>query len=231
MRALVIEDDLQLQSQLSEILRSNSFAVDVASDGTEGIYLVGEFNYDIAIIDLGLPRVPGIEVIRTLRAAGKTWPVLILTARGDWQDKVTGLESGADDYLVKPFHVEELLARVRALLRRAANRATPLLEFGPLRIQLTEKQVSLNGQTVELTAFEYNTLEYLVLNKDKVISKSELTEHLYDQEFDRDSNVIEVFIGRLRKKIEPDKKVDVAEQHRFIKTIRGQGYRFIHEVD
>lgn len=223
MRALVIEDDPRLQAQLVEILRENQFAVDAASDGAEGSYLTKEVSYDIAIVDLGLPKVSGIDVIKSLRGLGRTYPVLILTARADWQDKVLGLEAGADDYLVKPFHVEEMLARVRALLRRASNAPTPSLDFGPLTIQLTAKQVFLNQQPVELTAFEYNTLEYLILNKDRVISKTELTEHLYDQEFDRDSNVIEVFVGRLRKKLEG------GDHPAFIKTIRGQGYRFDSE--
>lgn len=223
MRSLIIEDDHKLQSQLADILKAHQFAVDIASDGEEGGYLANEVNYDIAIIDLGLPKKSGIDVIKALRAAGKKYPVLILTARGDWQDKVLGLEAGADDYLVKPFHVEEMLARVRALMRRASNTTTPELIFGPLRLQLTEKQVSLHQQPVELTAFEYNTLEYLALNRGRVISKTELTEHLYDQEFDRDSNVIEVFIGRLRKKI------DGNASQEFIKTIRGQGYRFVAE--
>ncbi|MCP5205793.1 MAG: response regulator transcription factor [Hahellaceae bacterium] len=223
MRSLIIEDDRKLQSQLTDILKTHQFAVDTASDGEEGSYLANEVNYDIAVIDLGLPKKSGIDVIKSLRQAGKKYPVLILTARGDWQDKVSGLEAGADDYLVKPFHVEEMLARVRALMRRAGNTATPELVFGPLRLQLTEKQVSLNQQPVELTAFEYNTLEYLALNRGRVISKTELTEHLYDQEFDRDSNVIEVFIGRLRKKI------DDGTAQEFIKTIRGQGYRFVAE--
>ncbi len=223
MRSLIIEDDRKLQSQLTDILKTHQFAVDTACDGEEGSYLANEVNYDIAIIDLGLPKKSGIDVIKSLRQAGKKYPVLILTARGDWQDKVSGLEAGADDYLVKPFHVEEMLARVRALMRRAGNTATPELVFGPLRLQLTEKQVSVNQQPVELTAFEYNTLEYLALNRGRVISKTELTEHLYDQEFDRDSNVIEVFIGRLRKKI------DDGTAQEFIKTIRGQGYRFVAE--
>lgn len=222
MRALLIEDDDKLRSQLIDILKTHNFAVDSASDGEEGRFLSTEYEYDVAIVDLGLPKVPGIDIIKHLRSAAKAYPVLILTARGDWQDKVLGLEAGADDYLVKPFHVEEMLARVRALVRRASNATSPNLEFGELTIQLTEKQVMLNQSLVELTAFEYNTLEYLALNKDRVISKTELTEHLYDQEFDRDSNVIEVFIGRLRKKLVGDN----SDLH-FIKTVRGQGYRFM----
>ncbi|PIE42735.1 MAG: DNA-binding response regulator [Gammaproteobacteria bacterium] len=221
MRILVIEDETRLRQQLVELLIKNGFATDQAEEGITGEYLAMEHNYDIAVIDLGLPGKDGVSIIKTLRDNHRNYPILILTARGDWHDKVAGLEAGADDYLVKPFHVEELLARLRALLRRYAGQAKNTLDYPTFTINLTEKTVTTNNTQLDLTAFEYNTLEYLALNPGKVVSKTELTEHLYDQDFDRDSNVIEVFIGRLRKKLDPDGKLAP------IKTIRGQGYQFM----
>jgi two-component system response regulator PhoP len=181
--------------------------------------------YDIAIVDLGLPEVSGIELIAEWRSTGRDFPVLVLTARGDWQDKVEGLEAGADDYVTKPFHLEEIHARVNALQRRAAGRAQSQVVFGPVLIDFSSKQVLLQGEPLELTSFEYNTLEYLIHRAGEVISKGELTEHLYDQDFDRDSNVIEVFIGRLRKKLDPQNELKP------IRTVRGAGYSFSLEAD
>lgn len=220
MRLLVVEDETAIRNQLADYLGGLGFAVDVAADGKEGLYFAKEYDYDLAIIDIGLPEIDGIELIAQARAAGKSYPVLILTARGNWQDKVKGLEAGADDYLVKPFHNEELRARVNALIRRASGHSKPQLEFGPVTIDTAGKQVLLNGAEVELTSYEYNTLEYLAHHAGEAISKTVLTEHLYQQDFERDSNVIEVFIGRLRKKLDPKGELQL------ITTIRGQGYRF-----
>ncbi|MEE8577266.1 MAG: response regulator transcription factor, partial [candidate division Zixibacteria bacterium] len=196
------------------------YVVDAAEDGKTGLYHATEFSYDAAIIDIGLPEIDGISLIRQIRAAGKDFPVLILTARGDWQDKVSGLEAGADDYVVKPFQLEEILARLNALLRRAAGFAKPKLEFAPLSLDISAKRLTVNEEIVELTAYEYKMLEYLMLHPGQVISKSELTEHLYAQDYDRDSNVLEVFVRRLRQKLDPDQTLKPIE------TVRGQGYRF-----
>ena len=220
MRILIVEDEDHIRQQLSSALQNQGFAVDNTPGGKEALFLAAQYPYDLAIIDLGLPGITGIELIKQLRQQGKTCPVLILTARSDWQDKVEGLEAGADDYVVKPFHMEEVIARINALLRRSAGSASPLLQFPPLSIDTASKTAELKGEAMNLTSFEYNTLEYLALHTNKVISKTELTEHLYSQDFDRDSNVIEVFIGRLRKKIDPDNTIKP------IATIRGQGYRF-----
>ncbi|HEY7773032.1 MAG TPA: response regulator transcription factor [Marinagarivorans sp.] len=220
MRLLVVEDEAAIRSQLAEFLGGLGFAVDVAADGREGLYFAKEYDYDLAIVDIGLPEIDGIEMITQARSAGKSYPVLILTARGNWQDKVKGLEAGADDYLVKPFHNEELRARVNALIRRASGHSKPQLEFGPVTIDTAAKQVLLNGTEVELTSYEYNTVEYLAHHAGEAISKTVLTEHLYQQDFERDSNVIEVFIGRLRKKLDPKGELQL------ITTIRGRGYRF-----
>lgn len=220
MRLLLVEDETGLREQLATYLAAQGYSVDSAADGKEGLYLGNEYAYDIAVVDIGLPQLNGIELIQQLRLRNKTFPVLILTARGGWQDKVQGLESGADDYLVKPFHNEELRARLNALLRRAAGHASPRLAFGPLCIDTAAKRVTYEGAPLELTGYEYNTLEYLAHHAGQLVSKTELTEHLYDQNFDRDSNVIEVFIGRLRRKIDPDGTLKP------IATVRGQGYRF-----
>jgi len=225
MRILVVEDEHTLRQQLGDALKSRRYVADLAPEGEEGLYLAQEWQYDLAIIDLGLPGLGGLELIRALRKLGQRLPILILTARSDWQDKVEGLEAGADDYLTKPFHMEELLARVNALLRRSVGQASPQFHFGALQIDTAAKQVLLNGQPIELTAYEYATLEYLIHQAGKVVSKTELTEHLYDQDFDRDSNVIEVFITRLRKKLDPDGCLKP------IATERGRGYRFVLESE
>jgi len=222
MRVLIVEDESTLAAQLASALRAAGFVVDAAKDGEEGLYFGEEFDYDAAVIDLGLPRLDGMSLIRKLRSAERNMPVLILTARGNWQDKVKGLEAGADDYLTKPFQMEELLARLNALIRRAAGYSSPVLEHGDLKLDTAKKEVRVGSDAVELTAYEYKVLEYLMLNPDRVVSKTELTDHLYEQDFDRDSNVIEVFVGRLRKKLDPVNP---------IRTVRGQGYRFLSESD
>ncbi len=220
MRALIIEDETLLQQQLTERIKRAGFAVDSSESGEEGRYLGNEYDYDIAIVDVGLPDMSGLEVIRAWRADQRRFPIIILTARGRWQEKVEGLESGADDYLVKPFHMEELLARVRALVRRSAGVAHPVIQAGPVRLDQTSQSVTVYGRPVDLTAFEYRILAYLMLHPSEVVSKATLTEHLYDQDFDRDSNVIEVLIGRLRRKLDPDNSLKPIE------TLRGRGYRF-----
>lgn len=221
MRLLIIEDEQQLREQLVGSFRDEGYAVDAAVNGEEGYYFGMEFPIDIAVVDVGLPRLSGIEVIERWRAQQKRFPILILTARGRWQEKVEGLEAGADDYLVKPFHMEELLARTKALLRRAAGWSQSLLQCGYVTLDLTAQSVSANGQAVEVTAYEYKVLEFLMLHAGEVISKTALTEHIYAQDYDRDSNVIEVFIGRLRRKLDPDNRDNPIE------TVRGRGYRFV----
>lgn len=220
MRALIIEDESELRQQLETRLKAEGFAVDAAADGDEGLYFGREFPADIAIVDLGLPGVSGLEVIRTLRDEDRRFPILILTARDRWQDKVEGLEIGADDYLVKPFHMEELLARVNALVRRSTGHAQPVIRSGEIELDTSAQEVRVEGQAVELTSYEYKVLEYLMLHAGEVISKTTLTEHIYEQDYDRDSNVIEVFIGRLRKKLDP------GGARKPIETLRGRGYRF-----
>ena len=220
MRLLVVEDQSLLRQQLVLGLTRHGYVVDDAADGKAGLYFASEFAYDSAIIDLGLPLLDGISLIRQIRAQGKTFPILILTARGDWQDKVEGLDAGADDYVVKPFQLEEILARLNALLRRAAGFAKSLIECGPIALDITSKRVTLEGLGVELTAYEYKLLEYLMLHPGQVVSKTELTERLYAQDYDRDSNVLEVFVRRLRQKLDPQDTLHPIE------TIRGQGYRF-----
>lgn len=220
MRILVIEDEAAIRDQLSTRLQQESFAVDACATGEEGLYMGQEYPYDLAIVDVGLPGVSGLDVIAEWRKREKGFPVLILTARGRWQDKVEGLESGADDYLVKPFHIEELLARVRALVRRASGKASAVISCGPIELNTSSQEVKVNEQKIDLTAFEYKVLEYLMVNQGKVVSKTELTEHIYAQDFDRDSNVIEVFVGRLRKKLDP------GDELKPIETLRGRGYRF-----
>lgn len=217
MRILVVEDDRHVARQIEAILRESKYVVDVAHDGEEGHFLGDTEPYDAVVLDLGLPVVDGLTVLRRWREDGRRMPVLILTARDTWREKVTGLRAGADDYLAKPFELEELLARIEALIRRSSGHANPVLEYGPVRLDTTTNRVTLNGGLVELTALEFRTLSYLMHHGGKVISKTELTEHIYEQEFDRDSNVIEVLINRLRKKLGAD----------LIKTHRGQGYRLI----
>jgi len=220
MKLLVVEDENLLRQQLVKSLTDNGYVVDAAEDGRAGRYFAEEYEYDAAIVDLGLPEIDGIELINIIRKAGRQFPILILTARGDWQDKVAGLDAGADDYVVKPFQMEEILARLNALLRRAAGFARPKLEFGPISLDLTAKLLTVSGEKVDLTAYEYKMLEYLMLHPGQVISKAELTEHLYAQDYDRDSNVLEVFIRRLRQKLDPEQTLNPIE------TVRGQGYRF-----
>lgn len=223
MRILVVEDEIELRQQLQQMLQQTGYAVDSAADGRDAVFMGREYPFDLAIVDIGLPIKNGVEVIQEWRQLGRTFPILILTARGRWQEKVEGLEAGADDYMVKPFHQEELLARVRALLRRAAGVSKSDIQSGPVRIDTTAQTVQIDDRELELTAYEYKVLEYLMLNAGKVISKTELTEHIYDQDFDRDSNVIEVFIGRLRKKLDPD------NVFKPIETLRGRGYRWTLE--
>ena len=219
MRILVVEDDSGLQTSLAEILREAGYAVDVSGDGIEGLFFGQEYPLDLAIIDLGLPGLPGLDVIRKLREQERQFPILILTARADWQDKVEGLEAGADDYLTKPFHPEELKARVGALLRRSAGHAQPLIELGPLKIDLVSQRVFKGEDEIDLTTYEYKVFEYLLMHPDKVVTKSVLSEHIYEEDADRDSNVIEVFVGRLRRKIDPGGLINPIE------TLRGRGYR------
>ncbi|MEN8166037.1 MAG: response regulator transcription factor [Pseudomonadota bacterium] len=223
MRVLLVEDEAELREPLAERLAQEGYTVDAAADGRDGLFLGREYAIDVGIVDIGLPQLSGIEVIRALRQAEKHFPILILTARGNWQDKVEGLEAGADDYLVKPFHVEELLARLNALLRRSAGWSQPVLTCGPVELDTRSQSVKLNHRPVDLTAYEYKVLEYMMLHAGEVVSKTDLTEHIYDQDWDRDSNVIEVFVRRLRKKLDPD------ETYKPIETLRGRGYRFVLE--
>lgn len=219
MRVLVVEDEAALREVLKADLSAAGYSVDLASDGEEGLYAATEFPIDVAIIDLGLPKLSGFELIRQLRSRGKTYGVLILTARDRWQDKVEGLSAGADDYVAKPFHFGELQARLSALLRRTGGWASPKLACGPVELDTRTQTVSVSGAAVELTSFEYRILEHLMLRAGEVISKTDLTERLYEQDFDRDSNVVEVLIGRLRRKLDPDELIKPIE------TLRGRGYR------
>lgn len=219
MRILLVEDDSGLQASLAEILRGAGYAVDVSSDGIEGLFFGEEYPIDLAIIDLGLPGLPGMDLIRKLREQERQFPIMILTARSEWQDKVEGLEAGADDYLTKPFHPEELKARVGALLRRSAGHAQPLIELGPLKIDLVSQRVFNAEDEIELTTYEYKVFEYLLMHPDEVVTKTVLSEHIYEEDADRDSNVIEVFVGRLRRKIDPEGMMNPIE------TLRGRGYR------
>jgi two-component system OmpR family response regulator len=215
MRILVVEDDPDLARQLKQALGDAGYAVDHAPDGEEGLFLGESEPYDAIVLDLGLPKIDGVSVLEQWRRANITTPVLILTARGAWSEKVSGFDAGADDYLTKPFHTEELLARLRALVRRAAGHASPSLSCGGLRLDPRAARASVNGEPLRLTSLEYRLLHYLMMHQGRVIGRSELVEHLYDQDFDRDSNTIEVFVGRLRKKIGQDR----------IETVRGLGYR------
>jgi two-component system response regulator PhoP len=219
MRVLVVEDEAALREALKADLEAAGHTVDVAADGAEGLYAGTEYPIDVAIIDLGLPKLPGLELIRQLRARGKTFGVLILTARDSWQDKVEGLSAGADDYVAKPFHVAEVQARLAALLRRSGGWASAQLRCGPIALDSRAQTVTVREVAVELTSFEYRILEHLMLRAGDVLSKAELTERLYAQDFDRDSNVVEVLIGRLRRKLDPD------ETLKPIETLRGRGYR------
>ena len=219
MRLLVMEDEPVLRETLAQQFRAAGFTIDAAGDGVEGEYAGLEFPIDVAVVDLGLPKRSGIEAIRAWRKAGRAFPVLILTARDGWQEKVAGLDAGADDYVTKPFRFEEVLARVQALLRRSGGWSQPLIRCGDVELDTRAQEVRVSGQAVELTAFEYRLLEYLMLRAGQVVSKAELTEKLYEQDFERDSNTIEVFIGRLRRKLDPDNRQQPIE------TLRGRGYR------
>ena len=219
MRLLLIEDDIALQQNLKQSLTNANYCVDTASDGQDGLYQGEEHCYDAAIIDVGLPIIDGITVIKSLRSKEITYPILVLTARDSWQDKVAGLDAGADDYLTKPFQNEELLARLNALIRRSAGETSPVVKNGALSINTKSFQVLVDEKIINLSSSEYKLLAYLMLHKGEVKSKAILTEHIYDQDFDLDSNVIEVFIRRLRKKLDPD------NQYNFIETHRGLGYQ------
>jgi len=226
MRVLVIEDEEAILTQLRTQLEAEGYMVDCSSDGEDGLFNAREYPIDAAIIDLGLPKLSGSDVIRTLREEGNTLPILVLTARGSWQDKVAGLEAGADDYLTKPFHFEELIARLRALLRRSsASAVSDQLRCGAIHIDFSTQQVSLNESHVELTTFEYRLLEHLMRRTGEIISKAELADYLYPHDDDRDSNVIEVMVGRLRRKLDPDTSMQPIE------TMRGRGYRFTLSPD
>lgn len=220
MRALIIEDDDLLRESLGAILKSAGYACDLASDGIDGLHCATEYPVDLAVVDLGLPGKNGIEVIEAVREQGLDYPILILTARDDWQDKVRGLEAGADDYLTKPFNNEELLARLNALLRRSKGYASAVIRLGEISLDSAAQSISVKQQPLSLTAYEYRLLACLMLNAGKVMSKTALTDHIYEEEADRDSNVIEVFVGRLRKKLAALGQPDCIE------TLRGQGYRF-----
>ncbi len=215
MRILVVEDDKNLNRQLKAGLEDAGYVVDTALDGEEGHFLGDTEPYDAVILDIGLPMMDGISVLEKWRRDGRVMPVMMLTARDRWSDKVAGIDAGADDYVAKPFHMEEVLARLRALIRRAAGHASSEIICGPLRVDTISARVDVNGELLKLTSHEFRLLSYLLHHKGKVISRTELVEHLYDQDFDRDSNTIEVFVGRLRKKLGID----------LIETIRGLGYR------
>jgi two-component system, OmpR family, response regulator PhoP len=220
MRLLVIEDEAALRLGLARQLEKEGYRVDQAKDGEEGLFLAREYPFDLAIVDLGLPKLNGLTIVQRLRAEGRTMPLLILTARGGWQDKVSGLEAGADDYVTKPFEYPELAARVKALLRRSMKAASEVVNFGPISLDFSSQAVKLDGESLELTAFEYRLLEYLVRERARVVTKQELSDYLYPHGEDRDSNVLEVLIGRLRRKLDPGGKLAPIE------TVRGRGYRF-----
>ncbi|ODT79704.1 MAG: DNA-binding response regulator [Pelagibacterium sp. SCN 64-44] len=219
MRILVVEDDTNLNRQLKDALTEAGYAVDVAFDGEEGHFLGDTEPYDAVVLDIGLPQMDGLSVLEEWRRAGRVMPVLLLTARDRWSDKVQGIDAGADDYVAKPFHMEEVLARLRALVRRAAGHASNEIVAGAVRLDARSGKVTVDGQSVKLTSHELRLLSYLMHHKGKVISRTELTEHLYDQDFDRDSNTIEVFVGRLRKKLPDD----------CIQTVRGLGYQIAED--
>jgi Response regulators consisting of a CheY-like receiver domain and a winged-helix DNA-binding domain len=215
MRLLIVEDDPDLRRQLVAACRDAGYVVDQAADGEEGHFLGDTEPYDTVILDIGLPKMDGISVLESWRRDGRIMPVLLLTARDRWSDKVAGIDAGADDYVAKPFHMEEVLARVRALVRRYAGHASNEIEVGPLRLDVKGGRVTVDGAPVKLTSHEFRLLQYLMHHRGQVVSRTELIEHLYDQDFDRDSNTIEVFVGRLRKKLAVD----------LIETVRGLGYR------
>jgi two-component system, OmpR family, response regulator len=219
MRVLVVEDDANLNRQIKDALTEAGYAVDVAFDGEEGHFLGDTEPYDAVVLDIGLPQMDGLSVLEEWRRAGRTMPVLLLTARDRWSDKVQGIDAGADDYVAKPFHMEEILARIRALVRRAAGHSSNEITAGSVRLDVKAGKVTVDGHAVKLTSHELRLLSYLMHHKGKVISRTELTEHLYDQDFDRDSNTIEVFVGRLRKKLPEE----------CIQTVRGLGYQIVED--
>ncbi len=217
MRILLVEDEPTLSATLRHSLLDAGYVVDVADNGVDAWHLGDTAAFDVVVLDLGLPQLDGLSVLKRWRAAGRAMPVLILTARDNWHDKVAGIDAGADDYLSKPFHTEELLARLRALIRRASGLASPVLRCGEVELDTRSGRVSCQGQPVTLTSHEHKVLAYLMHRPGQIVSRSELTEHIYAQDFDRDSNTIEVFVGRLRKKLPPE----------LIETVRGQGYRLV----
>ena len=221
MKLLIVEDELALAEQLRARLVREGYAVDVAHNGRDGLHFGSEYDYDAAVIDLGLPMLDGVALIKSLRARQRKVPVLVLTARDGWQERVEGLNAGADDYVTKPFHMEEVLARLQALLRRAAGHASPLIEAAGLLLDTVRQELRVGATAIDLTAFEFKVLEYLMLHQDAVVSKTELTEHIYEQDFDRDSNPIEVVVGRLRRTLKDAGAPEVIE------TLRGRGYRFL----
>lgn len=219
MRLLLVEDDVALQANLKQHLIDANYTVDAVNDGEVGLYQGQEFNYDVAVVDLGLPKLDGLGLISRLRANNIDYPILILTARDSWQDKVEGLDAGADDYLSKPFHPEELIARLNALIRRSAGKASPLIVNGPVSLNTSSHEIMILNKQIKLSGSEYKLFEYMMLHIGEVHSKTRLIEHIYDQDFDLDSNIIEVFIRRLRKKLDPDGQLQLIE------TLRGQGYK------
>lgn len=225
MRILVIEDEIKLQNQIRQQLESLGYMVDTCSDGDEGLFFANEYPLDAAIVDIGLPGKSGLEIVKTLREQGSLLPILILTARSSWQDKVTGLEMGADDYLTKPFQMEELQARVKALLRRSTGIPQTLLKCGPIALDVSAQSVTVDGEAIELTSFEYRLLEELIRHHGEILSKQILTDYLYPHDEDRDSNVLEVMVGRLRRKLDPNGTLNPIE------TMRGRGYRFTLECN
>ncbi|MDP1559382.1 MAG: response regulator transcription factor [Nitrosomonas sp.] len=220
MRILLVEDEIRLQMQIRQQLENDGYMIDTCSNGKDGLFFASEYPLDAAIIDIGLPGISGLDVIRTLREQGSSLPILVLTARDSWQDKVIGLETGADDYLAKPFQMEELKARIKALLRRATGTPNTILKFGPVTLDLNSQSVCIEGNKIDLTTFEYRLFELLVRHKGEVLSKHTLTDYLYPHDEDRDSNVLEVMVGRLRRKLDPKGNFHPIE------TLRGRGYRF-----
>lgn len=221
MRILIVEDEPTLRREVCSELEKLAYTVDGTGDGKEALYLASEYPFDAAIVDLGLPGLSGLDVIARLRSDGSRLPILILTARGRWQDKVAGLETGGDDYLTKPFQMEELTARLKALLRRAAGSSDSILRCGPVELNLAAQAVRLNGKSIALTSYEYKLLEHLMRERERVLSKDELATHLYPHDEESESNVIEVLVGRLRKKLDPGGTLHPIE------TLRGRGYRFV----
>lgn len=220
MRILVVEDEAGIRENLRDELVRAGFVVDVAADGEEGLFAGAQYPIDIAIVDLGLPKMSGLEVIRRLREKSKGFPILVLTARDRWQDKVEGLEAGADDYVSKPFHFEEVLARLQALLRRSGGWSTSELVCGPIALDMRRQTVKVNDKGIDLTTHEYRLLEHFMIHAGRTLNRTELSERLYDEEMDRDSNIIDVYVNRLRKKLDPTEELKPFE------TLRGRGYRF-----